>query len=214
MRHAEFQHRHDATRTDDADELADGRGWVVDVAKQVRHREAVERCVGERQRLGSPFLQLDLRAEPAGRDPSPRDGEHLGAPVDPDHRAAVLPLELEGDGPGAGRDVEHPRVRPDLEPRDEEASPAGVLAEREQPGIAVVRRPERREERRRDAAAPLGGHGIESTILPSCSPRSRRSWAARVSASGKTESTWTRARPLRTSSYAPRKSSRVPIVEP
>jgi metal-sulfur cluster biosynthetic enzyme len=42
--------------------------------------------------------------------------------------------------------------------------------------------------------------GIERTILPSCSPASRRSCAARASASGKTRSTCTRARPLRTSS--------------
>ena len=56
---------------------------------------------------------------------------------------------------------------------------------------------------------------MESTIFPSCSPASRRSCAARISASGSaTRSTWTPTRPVRTSSYAPRKSSRVPIVEP
>jgi metal-sulfur cluster biosynthetic enzyme len=42
--------------------------------------------------------------------------------------------------------------------------------------------------------------GIVSTILPSCSPRSRRSCAARASARGYVESMCTRARPVRTSS--------------
>jgi hypothetical protein len=72
----------------------------------------------------------------------------------------------------------------------------------------------RRRLRRRPSAAGRRYSGIPSTILPSCSPRSRRSCAARASASGKTVSTIGRARPLRTSSYAPAKSSRVPMVEP
>ena len=42
--------------------------------------------------------------------------------------------------------------------------------------------------------------GSLSTILPSCSPASMRSWAARASASGKTSSTIGRALPLATSS--------------
>jgi len=45
-----------------------------------------------------------------------------------------------------------------------------------------------------------GQPGIASTILPSCSAASRRSWADRMSESGSTVSTCTRARPERTRS--------------
>ena len=55
------------------------------------------------------------------------------------------------------------------------------------------------------APADQPGHfsvqdGIERTILPSCSPASRRSCAARASASGNTRSTTGRARPAATRS--------------
>src|SRR5262249_4650410 len=60
----------------------------------------------------------------------------------------------------------------------------------------------------------LKRHQIVRTILPSCSPVSSRSCAARISSSGSTESTTGSARPLVTSSRAPAKSSPVPIVEP
>ena len=56
--------------------------------------------------------------------------------------------------------------------------------------------------------------GIVRTTLPSCSPDSRRSCAARVSLSGKTESITGFARPETTRSRAASKSARVPIVEP
>ena len=56
--------------------------------------------------------------------------------------------------------------------------------------------------------------GIRSTILPNWRPLSSLSWARAASASGKTLSTWTRARPLRTRSYAPSKSDGIPIVDP
>ena len=199
LRDAELQHRHRSTRTHDAGELAERRGRVVDVAQQVGDGQGVERCVGERQRLGSSLVQLDPRGEPAGSDASARDGEHVGAPVDADDRAAVLPDELERDRARAGGDVQHACVRSEIEPRDQEPTPAWVLAEREKPRIAVVRGAERREEGRRDAAARLRRHGIVSTILPSCSPASSRSCAARISESGNVESTCTRARPVRTS---------------
>src|SRR5579871_2247289 len=51
---------------------------------------------------------------------------------------------------------------------------------------------------RRDAI--LERHQIVRTILPSCSPASMRSCAARISSSGKTWSTTGRARPAATSS--------------
>src|SRR5262249_37907167 len=76
---------------------------------------------------------------------------------------------------------------------------------------AALRRREQLAERRHPV---LSRHQIVRTILPSCSPASSRSCAARISSSGSTSSTTGRARPLATSSYAPAKSSPVPIVEP
>ena len=70
-----------------------------------------------------------------------------GALVEADDRAARLPDELGRDGARAGRDVEHRLLRPDLDAGDEEPAPARVLAEGEEPRVAVVGRPERREER-------------------------------------------------------------------
>ena len=104
-----------------------------------------ELSVGERQRLGAPFDELDR--QPAR--PLARDGEHLGALVDSDDRAAEAADELARDEPGAGRDVEHRVVRAHVEAGDEEAPPPRILAEREQRAVAVVRRAERREERAR-----------------------------------------------------------------
>ena len=143
--------------------------------------------------------QLDPRGEPAGGDASARDGEHVGAPVDADDRAAVLPDELHRNRARAGGDVQHASVRSELEPCDQEPTPAWVLVEGEKSRIAVVGGAEGREEGRCDAAAWLCSHGIVSTILPSCSPASNRSCAARISESGNVESTCTRALPLRTS---------------
>ena len=164
-----------------------------------RSRYVTVRASNEASENGSvsarPSRSSILVAEPSGRDATSCDGEHLRAPVDADHRAAVLPDELERDRARSGGHVQHARVRPDLEPRDQEATPARVLAEREEPRVAVVGRAEWREELRRNRAARLRGHGIVRTIFPSCSPRSSRSCAARVSASGKVESTCTRARP-------------------
>ena len=56
--------------------------------------------------------------------------------------------------------------------------------------------------------------GIERTTFPNCAPDSRRSCARAASASGNVLSTWTRARPERTSSYAASKSHGVPMVDP
>ena len=69
--------------------------------------------------------------------------------------------ELEGDGAGAAGDVEHPVVRPGLDSGDEEPPPASVLAEGEEPSVAVVRLGEGREELEGGSVA-LGerlGHG-------------------------------------------------------
>ena len=68
------------------------------------------------------------------------------------------------------------------------------------PGAVGIDRLPDSPRRKVSGLSPRVSYGIESTILPSCSPASSRSCAARVSASGKTRSTCTRARPLRTSS--------------
>ena len=61
----------------------------------------------------------------------------------------VCRMQLGRDRAGAGRDVEDGVAGPGLDARDEEAAPARVLAEREQMRVAVVRRPERGEQRLR-----------------------------------------------------------------
>src|SRR5581483_7917118 len=58
----------------------------------------------------------------------------------------LLPDQLLRDRAGAGGDVEDRVAGAGLDARDEEAPPARVLAEREEPRVAVVRRPERREQ--------------------------------------------------------------------
>jgi SAM-dependent methyltransferase len=79
--------------------------------------------------------------------PPPGFGQHLRALVEPDDRAAFLPKELARDRARSGSDVEHGVCGGCVDARDEEAAPAWILAERESGGIAVVCRPERREER-------------------------------------------------------------------
>ena len=145
-RQAELLHRDDAAGSHDASELAQRRGDVVDVAEEVRERQRVELGVGERERLGAALAQLDPLREARVRDPLAPGREHLRALVDPDDRALGRGArELDRDGGRAGGDVEHAAcVRRD--PRDEERAPARVLAEREEPGVTVVRRPERREQ--------------------------------------------------------------------
>ena len=122
------------------------RAGVVDVAQEVRDRQRVEGC---RRRTAAP-RRVPRRAGCPSCGPRARFarglGQHLGALVDPDDRAAVRPDELDRHGSRAGGDVEHRCRRPGLDPRDQEAPPARVLAEREQPRVAVVGRAERREE--------------------------------------------------------------------
>src|SRR6185437_11365697 len=75
------------------------------------------------------------------------DLEHLGALIDADDVAVLLPCELERDGRGAGGDVEHGVERLYVEPRHEEPPPARVLPEREDVRPTVVVGTERGEER-------------------------------------------------------------------
>ncbi len=100
----------------------------------------------ERQLLGAPFDEADVLRRGSERDPATRLLQHLRALVDPDDRAALLPDELERDGARSGGDVEHDVPGARLDPFDEEAAPARVLPEREQPCVPVVGRAERREE--------------------------------------------------------------------
>ena len=94
--------------------------------------------------------------------------EHLGALVEPDHRAARPPHELARNRPGAGGHVECPLPRAEVDARDEEASPAWILAVRQQRGVTVVRRAERREE-----GSGLGGP-VHRASLEAVPPRVRR----------------------------------------
>ena len=141
-RDAELEPGDRAAGTDDPRQLAQRRRRVVDVAEQVGEREPVELAVGEGQAVGARLDELDAAVHaPAGL------GEHVRALVDADDRASLLAHELARDGAGPGRDVEHAVARPGLDPGDEEAPPARILAVGEERGVAVVGRPERREQR-------------------------------------------------------------------
>src|SRR4051794_10826269 len=92
-----------------------------------------------------------------------RDGEHLAALVDADDRTPFLPEQLGSDRARAGRDVENTVAGTDVEARDQEPPPAWILAEREDAGVALIGRAERREQlqgpcscgRLRHAAKPI-----------------------------------------------------------
>jgi hypothetical protein len=167
--------------------------------------------------------QLDLRGKPRSLAPRLEGSLRCRREVERGLRVAPAPKCVQRPDDARSTDVE---VRE---------------RQRHRPGVPVVGRPQRRRVVRRVAIrndlgdavadAPLVPRlvrerlerlgpvehsypGTVSTILPSCSPASSRSWAARASESGKTRSTTGLARPLRTSSYAPSKSAFVPIVEP
>ena len=71
--------------------------------------------------------------------------EHLRALVDADDRSCPRCARARARR-RRFRSRRRARARVGRDPRDEERAPARVLAEREEPGVAVVRRPERREE--------------------------------------------------------------------
>ena len=81
------------------------------------------------------------------RQPAARLRQHLRALVEADDRAALAREQLARDRAGPGRDVEHGVAGAAVDARDEETPPARILAEREQRRVAVVRRPERGEQR-------------------------------------------------------------------
>src|SRR5262249_14771506 len=89
-RDGELEARDRAAGPDDPRELADDRGGIVDVAKQVRDGERVEGSVGKRQLFGTSLDQLHRGGQPAARF-----GEHLGALVETDNGAALLREQLE-----------------------------------------------------------------------------------------------------------------------
>ena len=142
----------------DASELAQRRRRIGDVAQEVRERQGVERRVGERELVGRSLYELDVVGQSASSF-----GQHLRALVEPDDGASLLPKELAGDRAGSGGDVQHGVRGACFDACDQEAPPARVLTERECRRIAVVCRPERREER------PGGDgpcHRAESMLAP------------------------------------------------
>src|SRR5204863_3642291 len=94
----------------------------------------------ERQLLGPRLAQVDRRAELL-----PRRREHAGAAVDTGD-AVSAPQQLARDETGACRDVEDACARRLRQTRDEEAAPARVLSEGEDPPPARIARPQRRED--------------------------------------------------------------------
>lgn len=163
-REPELERSDCAAGPDDARELAQRRRGILDVAKEIREREPVERTVLERKLYRAPLDEPDPFRQACRLDPSAAGGQHLGALVEADDSAAGLPGELDRDGCRSRRHVEHLVAGPGLDPRDEEAAPARVLAEREQTAPAVVRRPERREELLRNLRPLREGHDAESML--------------------------------------------------
>ena len=106
MREPELEHRDRAAGPDDARQLAQGRGGVVDVAQEVGERQRVEGAVVEREAVGAALDEPHLLRRRRELHAPARDLEHLRALVEPDDGAALLPHELERDGRSACRDVE------------------------------------------------------------------------------------------------------------
>ena len=64
-RDAELERSDDTAGADDSRELREGRGRVVDVAKEVREGQMVEGAIVEGKRLGRGLDELDAVAEAA-----------------------------------------------------------------------------------------------------------------------------------------------------
>jgi hypothetical protein len=161
-RQAELEHRDRSAGADDPRQLAQRRRYVVDVAEEIREGERVELGVGEGQGFGPSVAELDPFAQTGACDLVAPGRKHLGALVDADHRPrGPSPSEPDRDGRGSRGDVEHTE-RVGRNARDEERSPARVLAEGEQARVTVVRLAERGEQLTRVARA---GRGFHSPIL-------------------------------------------------
>ena len=143
---AKLEHGQAPARTGDAGELLERRRGIVDVTEQVREREPVEARVLEGERFRAPLAEVDPGGEAGRLDPRRSGGEHLGALVDPDGAASVSADELDRDRGRPGRDVEDRFAAPCLDPRDEEGTPAWILAEAQEARVAIVGRAEGREE--------------------------------------------------------------------
>ena len=115
-REAEFEPRHCSARPDDACQLPERAGRILDVAKEVGERERRERAVLEGKLLRGALDEADPPREAGSLDSLVRRSEHLGALVEPDDAAAAPPQELPRDRAGAGRHVEDGLVGADLDP--------------------------------------------------------------------------------------------------
>ena len=141
------------------------RRRVVDVAQEVRERERVEGRVRERQLARRAPRRAESACEPAARRAA-RRGEHLGALVEPDDAAAGAPDELDRDRARPGRDVEH-RVAGPASTRETRKRRQRGSWPSESRRLAVVGRPERREELLRAArAAPRRATGASLCLPP------------------------------------------------
>jgi hypothetical protein len=157
-RNPEFEPGERTAGTEDPRQLAQSCARIGDVTQWVRERDGIEGVVVERQRLGISVHEADVR-----RQAAPGLGKHLGARVDADDAAPLLREQLPRDGTCSGRDVEDRVGRADVDVRHERAPPARVLAQGQERGVPVVRRPERCEERPRDGGL---GHVAESILDP------------------------------------------------
>src|SRR5919108_609493 len=132
-RDRELERGNRAAGSDDACELRQHAGRLVDIAEEVGERERGEGRIRERQLLGAPLDEPDPLAEPGFGHAPAALGEHAGALVQPDNGATVPARELDRDRAGPGRYVEDGVAGARVDARDEERSPPRILAEREHP---------------------------------------------------------------------------------
>ena len=157
----EVEHRDSAAGPDDSRDLPHRGGRVVDVTEEIREGESVERGVRERKVLGLALTKLDPSAQSGRSHAFSAGGQHRRALVDPHHAAPVAAYELEGDRGCAAGDVEDGLLGRCGDALDKERAPPWILAEGEEPRVAIVGLAERGEERlsRPVALAEALGHG-------------------------------------------------------
>jgi hypothetical protein len=177
LRNEELERGHGAPWANDTRELAERCGRIIDVAQEVRDREAVEAAVRERHRFGTSLDEVDPAGESCSFDSTSTLGKHLRALVDPDDVAAVASSEPDRDRSRAGRDVDDGLAGGGRDTRDEKAPPKGVLPEAEERRIPIVRRRERGEQPC-GQAVPLGARWHHVSIVAAVGLREDLSSAA------------------------------------
>src|SRR5438105_3788119 len=156
-RHVKVEARHASARAEDSHELDQRGRRIRDVAQQVRERHRVKGSVREREFLGAAMLEPDPLVQAGVVDKLATAVEHRLADVDPDDVGLRRASQRDGDPGRPGRDVQDaPRLKT-REMADEHATPAAVLAQRQDPGETVIARRQILEETRREGVLRARG---------------------------------------------------------